>query len=89
MPVTRAQFLGKAGPARLAVAAERDQILFAGLGFAARRQHAGRGMARAAARLAAVEHHDIGAAGKPPGNAQPDDAGADNGDPRAFGDGGH
>ena len=50
------QLVGKGRPARLAVAPERDQRLLAGLGLAARRQHAGRGMARARAGLAAVEH---------------------------------
>ena len=39
------QLVGKGRPARLAVAPERDQRLLAGLGLAARRQHAGRGMA--------------------------------------------
>ena len=39
------KLLGESRPARLAVAAERNQILFAGLGLAARRQHAGGRMA--------------------------------------------
>ena len=83
----RAQkLLGKSRPARLAVAAERDQVLFAGLGLAARREHAGRGMARARAGLAAVEQQNLGAGGQPPGNAQPDDARADNDDARPLAD---
>ena len=52
------KFLGEDGPARLALAAERDQRFFAGLGFAAGGEHAGRGMARARAGLAAIEHGD-------------------------------
>ena len=87
MPLVAQQLLGESRPARLAVAAERDQRLFAGLGLAARRQHAGRGMARARAGLAAVEHRNLGAAGEPPGNAEPDHAGADNGDARPLAEG--
>ena len=79
------QLLGKGGPARLAVAAERDQILFAGLGFGAGRKHAGRRIARASASLAAVEQQNLGAGGQPPGNPEPDHAGADNDDARPLG----
>ena len=77
------KLLGKGRPARLALAAERDQRFFAGLGFAAGRQHAGRRVAGARSGLAAIEHRDRGAAGKPPGDAQADDAGADDGDTSA------
>ena len=80
------QLVGKGRPARLAVAPERDQRLLAGLGLAARRQHAGRGMARARAGLAAVEHRHRRPAGEPPGDAQADHAGADDGDVRLFAD---
>ena len=81
----RAQkLLGKAGPARLALAAERDQRLFARLGLAARRQHAGRRVARARSGRAAVEYLHHGAAGEPPGNAKPDHAGADDRDARLL-----
>ena len=37
---------------------------------------------RARSGLAAVEHHNRGARGEPPGDAQPDDAGADDDDAR-------
>ena len=80
------KLLGKGRPARLALAAERDQSLFAGLGFATGRQHAGRRVACARSGLAAVEHRDRGAAGEPPGNAEPDHAGADNDDARLVSD---
>jgi hypothetical protein len=43
-------------------------------------------MARAGSGLAAVEHHDRRAAGEPPGDAQADDTGADDGDVRLFAD---
>ncbi len=76
------KFLGKGRPARLALAAERDQRFFAGLGFAASRQHAGSRVAGARSGLAAIEHRDRGAAGQPPGDTQADDAGADDGDTR-------
>ena len=82
MPLAPQKFRGKGRPARLALAAERDQRLLAGLGFAASRQHAGGGVACARSGLAAVEHRDRGAAGKPPGDAKADDAGADDGDAR-------
>ena len=86
MPLVAQQLLGKSGPARLAVAAERDQILLAGLGFGAGRQHAGRGMARTGAGLAAVEQQNLGARGQAPGNAEPDHARADNDDARPLAD---
>ena len=44
-PAGALKFLGKARPARLAVAAERNQRLFARFGFAASGQHAGGRMA--------------------------------------------
>ncbi len=72
---------GEGGPARLALAPERDQRFLAGLGLRAGRQHAGSGMARAGAGGALVEHRDRRAARRqPPGDAEPDDAGADDGD---------
>ena len=77
---------GKTRPARLAVAAKREQRLFAGLGFATRRQHAGRGMARARADLAAIEHRDRRTGGEPPSDAKADHTGADDGDVRLFAD---
>ena len=80
------KLLGESRPARLAVAAERDQRLFAGFGLRAGRQHPGRRIARAGSGLAAVVHRNLGAAAKPPGDAEPDDAGADNGDARALAD---
>jgi hypothetical protein len=43
-------------------------------------------MARAGAGPAAVEHRNRRAAGEPPGDAQPNDAGADDGDVRLFAD---
>jgi hypothetical protein len=85
-PAGAQQFVGKSRPARLAVAPERDQRLLARLGLATRRQHAGRRMARARSRLGAIEHHDRRPAGEPPGDAQPNDAGADDGDMRLFAD---
>ena len=85
-PARLKQLPRKARPARLAVAPERDQRLLAGLGFAARRQHAGRGMACTRSRLAAIEHRDRRPAGEPPGDPQPNHAGADDGDPRLFAD---
>jgi hypothetical protein len=43
-------------------------------------------MARARPGLAAVEQRDRRPAGEPPGDAQPNDAGADDGDVRLFAD---
>jgi hypothetical protein len=43
-------------------------------------------MARARAGLAAIEHRDRGAPGKPPGDAEPDRARANDGDARLFAD---
>ena len=84
---TRAQQLfGKGRPARLAVAAERDQRFLARLGFAACRQHAGCGMACAGSGLAAVEYRNRCPAGEPPGDAQADNASANDGDVRLFAD---
>ena len=74
---------GEGWPARLALAAERDQRLFARLRLAAGGQHSGGGVARAGTRLAALENGDRGAAGEPPGDAEPDDARADDDDARA------
>ena len=71
------------------IPAERRQRVFAWLGFAARRQHAGRRMARAGAGLTAIEHRNIGAPGEPPRDAQPNHARADNDDARPFGDRSH
>ena len=83
----RAQKLvGKIRPARLTVAAERDQILFTRLGLAARRQHPGCGMTRARSGVAAVEHRHLSAAGEPPGDSEPDYARADDGDARLLAD---
>ena len=77
----RLQFGGKGRPARLAVAAERDQRFLAGLGLGAGGEHPGGGVAGARAGRAAVEHRDRCAArGQPPGDAEADDAGADDGD---------
>ena len=76
------QFGGEAGPARLALAAKRDQRLFAGLRLAAGGQHPGSSVTRARSRLGAIEHGDRGAAGEPPGDAEADDARADDGDAR-------
>ena len=72
------QLIGKGRPARLALAAERHQSLFARLGFATGGEHAGRRVAGARSGFAAVEDRDGRAAGEPPGNAEPDHAGADN-----------
>ena len=81
------QLRGKAGPARLALAPERDQRILAGLGLAAGRQHPGGGMACARSGRAAVEHlHGDAARGQPPGDAKPDHAGADDGDLRGSSD---
>ena len=75
------QLGGKSGPARLAVATERDEGLLAGLGLGAGREHPRRGMACASTGHPLVEHRDRYAArGQPPGDAQADDAGADDGD---------
>ncbi len=81
------QFRGERRPARLAFASERDQGILARLRLAAGGEHAGGGMAGAAARRAAVEHLDRCALGRqPPGNAKPDHPGADDGDlGRGFG----
>ena len=80
----RAQKLrGEAGPARLALAAERDQRLFAGLRLAAGGEHSGGGVACAGSRLAALENGDRGAAGEPPRDAESDDPRADDGNARA------
>ena len=49
---------GEGGPARLALAPERDQRFLAGLRLRAGRQHAGSGMTRAGAGGALVEHRD-------------------------------
>ena len=71
----------ESGPARLALAPERDQRLLARLRLAAGRQHAGGRVGRAGAGAAAIEHLDHGAAhGEPPRDAEPDHAGADDGD---------
>jgi hypothetical protein len=43
-------------------------------------------MARARTGLAAIEHRNRCPAGEPPGDTQPDHAGADDGDPRLFAD---
>jgi hypothetical protein len=43
-------------------------------------------MACARSGLATVEHSDGCAAGEPPGDAQPNDAGPDDGDQRLFAD---
>src|SRR6266550_44282 len=68
-------------PARLALAPERNQGLFAGLSLSAGGKHAGGRMARARPGGALVEHLDPRPAGrKPPGNAEADHAGADDGD---------
>ena len=84
---TRAQkLISEAGPTRLAVAAERDQCLLAGLRLATGSEHAGRGVARARAGLAAVEHRDRRTArGEAPSNAKADHAGADDGNARFTG----
>src|SRR6478735_10047162 len=80
----RAQKLsGEAGPACLAVTAQRDQRLFAGLRLAAGGEHSGGGVACTGSRLTAVEYGDQGAAGEPPGDAEPDDPRADDGNARA------
>ena len=79
------QFGGEGGPARLAFAPERDQGILAGLGFAAGCQHPGGGMARARTRCALVEHRNRHTPRRqPPGDAEPDDAGADDGDVGLF-----
>ena len=80
------QLVGKGRPARLAVAPKRYQRFLTRLGLAARRQHAGRGMACARTGLAAVEHRDRCTAGEPPGDTQADHAGADDSDARLFAD---
>jgi hypothetical protein len=43
-------------------------------------------MTRARSRLAAIEHRDRRPAGEPPGDAQPNDASADDGDARLIAD---
>src|ERR1700722_13700273 len=68
---------GEARPARLALSAKGDQRLLARFGFAARGEHAGSRMTCPSAGLAAIEHRDRRAAGKPPGDAKPNNAGAD------------
>ena len=75
------QLRGESGPARLAVAAERDQGFLAGFGLRAGREHPGGGVARAGAGRALVEYLNRRALRRqPPGDAQADDAGADDGD---------
>ena len=72
------KLLGKGRPARLTLATERNQRFFTRLGFAAGRQHSGRGMACPRASLAAIEQFDRRAAvSEPPANAEADHAGAD------------
>ena len=79
-----AQLGGESRPACLAVAAERDQRFFAGLRLGAGREHSGGRMGRARTRGAAVEHRHLPAARRqPPGDAEADDAGADDDDVRA------
>ena len=56
MPDACRKLRGEGRPARLALAAERDQRLLARLGLGAGRQHAGRRVARAGAGRAAIEH---------------------------------
>jgi hypothetical protein len=68
---------GKTRPTRLTLAAERDQRFLAGLGLTARREHAGRCMACTPAGVAAIKHRDRRAARKPPCDAKPDYAGAE------------
>jgi hypothetical protein len=80
------QFRGKCGPTRLALTPELDQSFLARLGLGAGRQHPGGGMARAGARRATVEDRNRGAACRQaPSDAQPNDAGANNGDVRFVG----
>src|SRR5262245_3819029 len=70
----------KRWPARLARAPERHQRLLARLRLAAGGEHAGGRMRGARPGATAVKHLDHGAAGgQPPGNAKPDDAGANDG----------
>src|SRR5262245_33096569 len=77
---------GKRRPARLAVAAKRNERLLAGLGLAAGSQHSGRRIGGAAAGCAAIEDLDGRAAGsEPPGNAEAHDARANDGDLRFAG----
>ena len=65
-------------PLPLAVERKRQQVVAARLVFGRGGEHAGRGEARAAARLRAVEHRDRQAAAhQPPGDRQADHAGAD------------
>ena len=80
------QLFGKTRPARLAIAAERNQCFLAGLRLAAGSQHAGRRMACAGSGFAAIEHRNVGPRRQTPGDAEPDDAGADNGDARPLAD---
>ncbi len=80
------KLLGEGRPARLAIAAERDQRLFARLGFSAGGKHPGRGMARARPGFAAVEQQNLGARRQAPGDAKADHACADNDDARALPD---
>ena len=76
----------KGWPAPLAIAPERDQRFFARLRFAAGCQHAGGGVACTGACLAAIEHRYSRARSEPPGNAEPDHAGADDDDARLLAD---
>ena len=73
-------------PAPLALAPERHQRFLARLGLGASRQHPGGSVAGAATGDALVEDRHRGAArGQPPGDAQTDHAGTDDGDARRLG----
>jgi len=75
------QLGGESRPARLALAAERGQALFAGLRLRARRQHAGGCVACAGTGRASVEDQDgCAPLRQPPGDAKTDHPAADDGD---------
>ena len=75
------QFRGESGPTRLALAAQRDQRFLAGLGLRAGGEHPSGGVACASASRALVEYLDRRPLSRqPPGDAQPDHPGADDGD---------
>jgi len=75
------QFRGESGPAPLALAPERDQRLFAGLGLRAGGQHARGGVARTGTGCALIEHRNRCVPRRQtPGDAETNDSGADDGD---------
>ena len=79
------EFAREIGPQALAFERQRQQRLLARLGLDRGGEHAGRRPAGAAPGLAAVVNGDRAAGlGQPPGNAEADDAGADDDGLRAL-----